>query len=84
MINFEYNFSCHVLSSNIECNHYTEIPIINMLQATFTFLDPGRNGKNVVLSNKKGCKRKQNQRQKKVVYTAGIIYVNNCQTETKL
>lgn len=55
-----------------------------MLQATFTFLDPGRNGKNVVLSNKKGCKRKQNQRQKKVVYTAGIIYVNNCQTETKL
>ena len=84
MINFEYNFSSHVLSSNIECNHYTEIPIINMLQATFTFLDPGRNGKNVVLSNKKGCKRKQNQRQKKVVYTVGIIYVNNCHTETKL
>lgn len=84
MINFEYNFSSHVLSSNIECNHYTGIPIINMLQATFIFLDPGRNGENVILSNKIRCKREQNQGQKKVVYTTGVIYVNNCQTETKL
>ena len=55
-----------------------------MLQATFTFLDPGRNGDNVILSNKIGCKREQNQGQKKVVYTTGVIYINNCQTETKL
>ena len=67
-----------MLSSN------TEIPNINMFQATFTILDPGLNGENVILSNIKGCNREQKQGQKKVVYTTGVIYANNCQTETKL
>ena len=43
------NFCDYVLSSNKICNHYTGFPVVKILEAILNFLDPGKNGKNMVL-----------------------------------
>ena len=43
------NVCDYVLSSNKICNHYTGFPIVKILEVILNFLDPGKNGKNMVL-----------------------------------
>ena len=39
------------MSSDKICNHYTGFPIVKILEATLNFLDPRKNGKNMLLYN---------------------------------
>ena len=45
------NFCDYVLSSDKICNHYTGFPSVKILEAILNFLDPGKNGENMVLYN---------------------------------
>nr|XP_012562439.1 uncharacterized protein LOC105847414 [Hydra vulgaris] len=46
-------FTDHVMENNENCNHYTGFPSINILKAVLEFLDPGENGRNIILYNNK-------------------------------
>ena len=39
------------MSSDKICNHYTGFPSVKILEAILNFLDPGKNGKNMILYN---------------------------------
>ena len=45
------NFCDYVLASDKICNHYTGFPSVKILEAILNFLDPGKNGENMVLYN---------------------------------
>ena len=59
------NFCGYVLFSDKICNHYTGFPSVKILEAILNFLEPGKNGENMVLYNSqlvnedetRGCKR---------------------------
>ena len=46
-----YNFCDYVLSSDKIYNHYTGFPSVKLLEAVLNFLDPEKNGENMVLYN---------------------------------
>ncbi|XP_065654661.1 uncharacterized protein LOC136081285 [Hydra vulgaris] len=44
------------MENDESCNHYTGFPSINILKAVLEFLDPGENGRNIILYNNQKTK----------------------------
>ncbi|XP_065675127.1 uncharacterized protein LOC136091454 [Hydra vulgaris] len=49
-------FTDHIMENDESCNHYTGFPSINILKAVLEFLDPGENGRNIILYNNQKTK----------------------------
>ena len=61
------NFCGYVLSSDKICNHYTDFPSVKILKAIFSFLDPSKNGKNMILCNSQLANEDDTRRRKRAL-----------------
>ena len=64
----------YVLQNDKLCNHYTGFPINIILEAVFEYLDPGKNGENVVLYNSQKAKEEEAWGQKRMITTIQFLY----------
>ena len=61
------NLCDYVLSSDKICNHYTGFPSVKILEANLNFLDPEKNGENMVLYNSKLTDEDETRRRKRTL-----------------